>query len=333
MEPNMALRDVPAHARRAERMGYTGLAVPEAVHDGFLVAALALEHTRTLKVATSVVLAFPRSPMTVAYAAWDLQSLSGGRLELGLGSQVKGNMEGRFSVAWKPPVPRMREYLASLRAIWDCWQNGAELHFEGEYYRFDRMQPFFNPGPVAHPEIPLFLGGVSRVMTQLAGEATAGIMTHPTNTNPRYLRELTAPNLEIGARRAGRTRAEVEVLASSFLATGPTREAVEAERERIREYLSFLYSTPQYWPSLELHGWGDVGRHLRRLTREGRWDEMKGAITDEMLNQLVPLGSYGEIADVLREWYGDLVTGIAFRMPEDPSYDAQAAAVVEALRG
>jgi len=328
----MALRDVPAHARRAERMGYTGLAVPEALHDGFLVAALALEHTRTLKVATSVVLAFPRSPMTVAYAAWDLQSLSGGRLELGLGSQVKGNMEGRFSVPWKPPVPRMREYLASLRAIWDCWQNGTDLHFEGEYYRFDRMQPFFNPGPVAHPEIPLFLGGVNRVMTQLAGEAATGIMTHPTNTNPRYLRELTAPNLEIGARRAGRSRGEIEVLASAFLATGPTREVVDTERERIREYLSFLYSTPQYWPSLELHGWGDVGRHLRQLTREGRWEEMKGAITDEMLDQLVPLGTYGEIADVLCEWYGGLVTGIAFRMPEDPSYDAHAAAVIETLR-
>ncbi len=328
----MALRDVPAHARRAELMGYTGLAVPEAVHDGFLVAALALEHTRTLKVATSVLLAFPRSPMTVAYAAWDLQSLSGGRLELGLGSQVKGNMEGRFSVAWKPPVPRMREYLASLRAIWDCWQNGTDLHFEGEHYRFDRMQPFFNPGPIAHPEIPLFLGGVNRVMTQLAGEAAEGIMTHPTNTNPRYLRELTAPNLEIGARRAGRSRAELEVLASAFLATGPTGEIVRAERERIREYLSFLYSTPQYWPSLELHGWGDVGRHLRQLTREGRWQEMKGAITDEMLNQLVPLGTYGEIAGVLRAWYGDLVTGISFPMPEDSGCDAQAAAVIEALR-
>jgi probable F420-dependent oxidoreductase len=270
--------------------------------------------------------------MTVAYAAWDLQSLSGGRLELGLGSQVKGNMEGRFSVAWKPPVPRMREYLASLRAIWDCWQNGAALQFEGEYYRFDRMQPFFNPGPIAHPGIPLFLGGVNRVMTQLAGETAAGIMTHPTNTSPRYLRELTVPNLEIGARRAGRTRAEVEVLASSFLATGPTREVVDTERERVREYLTFLYSTPQYWPSLELHGWGDVGRHLHRLTREGRWQEMKGAITDEMLNQLVPLGTYGEIADVLRAWYGDLVSGISFPMPEDPGCDAQAAAVIQALR-
>jgi probable F420-dependent oxidoreductase len=332
MEPNMALRDVPAHARRAEQMGYTGLAVPEAVHDGFLVATLALEHTRTLKVATSVVLAFPRSPMTVAYAAWDLQSLSGGRLELGLGSQVKGNMEGRFSVAWKPPVPRMREYLASLRAIWDCWQNGAALQFEGEYYRFNRMQPFFNPGPVAHPGIPLFLGGVNRIMTQLAGEAAAGIMTHPTNTSPRYLREITVPNLEVGARRAGRTHAEVEVLASSFLATGPTREVVDAERERIREYLTFLYSTPQYWPSLDLHGWGEVGRHLHQLTREGRWGEMKGAITDEMLSQLVPMGTYGEIADVLRAWYGDLVTGISFPMPEDPGCDAQAAAVIEALR-
>jgi probable F420-dependent oxidoreductase len=328
----MPLREIPAHAQRAERMGYHGLTVPEALHDGLLSALLALEHTRSLKVATSIVLAFPRSPMTVAYAAWDLQSLSGGRLELGLGTQVKGNMEGRYSVEWKSPIPRMRDYVASLRAIWDCWQNGTPLQFEGEHYRFTRMQPFFNPGPIDHPGIPIFLGGVNPRITQLAGEVADGIMTHPSNANPRYLRELTTPNIETGAKRAGRSPKDVEIMAGGFVATGPTSEAVRAERERAREYLTFLYSTPQYWPSLELHDWGDVGRHLHQLTREGRWAEMQGAITDEMLDQLVPTGTYDEIAEILRAWYGGLVSGITFPMPEDPAYDAEATAAITALK-
>ncbi|MEE8476309.1 MAG: TIGR03617 family F420-dependent LLM class oxidoreductase [Myxococcota bacterium] len=332
MEPNLALRDVPSHAQRAERLGYTGLAVPEALHDGFLTSLLALEHTHTLRVATSIALAFPRSPMTTAYAAWDLQSLSGGRFELGLGSQVKGNMERRYSVEWKPPVPRMREYLGALRAIWDCWQNGTQLDFRGEHYRIDRMQPFFNPGPIEHPDIPLYLGGVNAAMTRLAGEAADGIVTHPTNTSPRTLRELTLPNIEIGAKKAGKTRDRVEIIAGGFVATGATAEAVAAERERIREYLGFLYSTPQYWRTLELHGWRDLGERLRGLARAGRWGEMKAAVGDEVLDALVPAGPYDEIADVLKDWYGDLATGLSFRMPEDLGDDDRAAAVIERLR-
>ena len=157
-------------------------------------------------------------------------------------------------------------------------------------------------------------------------------MTHPSNANPRYLVELTTPNIELGAKRAGRSPEDVEIMAGGFVATGPTSEAVRAERERAREYLSFLYSTPQYWPSLELHGWGDVGRHLHQLTREGRWEEMRSAITDEMLDQLVPMGRYDEIAEILREWYGELVSMLTFPMPEDPAYDAEAAAAIAALR-
>jgi len=332
MDARMPLRDVPAHAQRAERMGYSGLTVPEALHDGFFAALLALEHTRNLRVATSILLAFPRSPMTVAYAAWDLQALSGGRLELGLGTQVRANMEGRYSVEWKPPIPRMREYTAALRVIWDAWQNGSPLQFEGEHYHFTRMQPFFNPGPIEHPAVPIFLGGVNRLMTRLAGETADGLITHPTNTSPRYLRELTVPNIETGAKRADRSPTEVVVLVGGFVATGPTLAAVQAGRERIREYLTFLYSTPQYWPSLELYGWGEVGRRLHQLTRESRWDEMKNVISDGMLDQLVPAGRYEEIGQVLCEWYGGCASSITFPMPDDPKHDAEAASVIQTLQ-
>lgn len=331
MDQAMALRDVPAHAQRAERLGYSGLTVPEAVHDGMLTALLALEHTQELTVATSVVLAFPRSPTVLAYAAWDLQSLSGGRFELGLGTQVKGNIEGRYGVKWSPPIPRMREYMGALRAIWDCWQNGTSLDFEGEIYRLTRMQPFFDPGPIEHPGIPVFLGGINPAITRLAGETASGIMTHPTNSNPRYLRQVTRPALAEGARRSGRPADAPEILAGGFVATGPDKNSADRERERIREYLSFLYSTPQYWPTLDLYEWGEVGRRLHQLSREGRWQEMRGAISDEMLDRLVPSGTYAEISDILRDWYGSLATRLTFPMPTDPADDPQAREVILAL--
>lgn len=330
--PRMPLREVPAYAQRVERLGFSGLLVPEAIHDPFLMAALALEHTRTLTVATSVVLAFPRSPMIVAYAAWDLQSLSAGRFALGLGSQVKANVVDRFSVDWKPPVARMLDYIGALRAIWTSWQCGGKLEFVAEHYRFTRMQPFFNPGPIEHPDIPIFVGGVNRRMMQLAGAAADGLMTHPTNTNPRYLREAVLPQIRAGAARRARPRADVAVIASTFVATGATPEMVQNERARLRQYLSFLYSTPHYWPTLDLFGWRDRGKRLHQLSREGQWDAMLSVITDEMLDELVPAGTYSEIGPVLRAWYGNLVTGITLRLPDDSACDPELARLIHSLR-
>ena len=123
MSERLPLSGVADHARRVEAMGYDGLLVPEAVHDGFLASMAALTATQRLTITTSVLVVFPRSPMIVAHAAWDLQALSGGRFELGLGTQVRGNIVRRFSTPWTSPVPRMREYVESLKAIFESFQN------------------------------------------------------------------------------------------------------------------------------------------------------------------------------------------------------------------
>jgi probable F420-dependent oxidoreductase len=330
-DPRMPLGDVPQYARRAEKIGFAGLLVPEAVHDGFLTAALALEHTSRLTVATSVALAFPRSPTVTAYAAWDLQSLSGGRFRLGLGSQVKGNIVGRFGVPWTAPVKRMRDYVGALRAVWSCWQNGTPLAYESESYHLDRMQPFFNPGPIEHPDIPIYLGAVNPRMVRLAGEIAAGLMTHPTNTSPRYLREKIMPQLDAGAKTAKRERNGIDVIASTFIATGVAQEDVARERQRIRTFLGFLYSTPQYRATLDLYGWTELGVRLHELSRAGDWDQMAAAISDEMFDTLVPSGTYDEIVAILRERYEGVLGGITLRMPDDPADDRRLATVIAAL--
>jgi probable F420-dependent oxidoreductase len=333
MDQRMPLSKVAAHARRAEALGYDGLAVPEAVHDGIAAATAALQATSRLHVATSVLVAFPRSPMIAALAAWDLQEASGGRFGLGLGSQVRGNIVGRYGTPWTAPVPRMREYVQAIRAIWDCWQNGTELRFEGEHYQLTRMQPFFRPDPLEQPAIPVYLGGVGPAMTALAGEVADGLMTHPTNTAPRYLREVIRPRLARGAARVGRDGAAASVMVGPLTATGVDREVVKREREGVRQLLTFLYSTPSYWPSLELYGWKQRGERLHALTREGRWGDMGGVVDDAMLDTFAPAGTYAEIADVLREWYADLTDWITFPMPDDPSRDPDAAKVIRTLQG
>ncbi len=328
----MAPSQVTAHAQRAEALGYDGLAVPDSVHDGLTAAALALQATSRLEVATSVLVAFPRSPMTLAVAAWDLQELSGGRFALGLGSQVRGNIVGRYSTPWSAPVPRMREYVQALQAIFHCWQEGGELAFEGESYRFTRMQPFFRPDPLASRPPAIHLGAVGPAMTALAGEVADGMMTHPTTTAPRYLQEVVRPRLAKGAARADRKATDLALMLCPLIVTGPRAQEVSRERERVRQLLTFLYSTPSYWPSLELFGWKERGERLHELTRSGAWGEMAGIVDDAMLDTLAPSGCYAEITDVLSDWYGDLSDWITFPMPADPADDSDAARVIARLR-
>ena len=332
MDQRLPLSRVAAHARRAEALGYDGLNVPDSVHDGLLVALMALQASERLRVATSVLIAFPRSPMTVAIAAWDLQELSGGRFELGLGSQVRGNIVGRYSTPWSPPVPRMREYIQSLRAIFDCWKSGTKLCFEGEHYQFTRMQPFFKPDPIEHPDVPIYAGGIGPGMVAMVGEVADGLMAHPTNTAPRYLREVILPRLALGAGRVAREPSSVELMIGPLIVTGPDAETLAREREKTRQMLTFLYSTPSYWPSLEIFGWQDRGEKLHQLTREGRWGDMEGIIDDEMLSTFAPTGSYDEIVDVLNDCYADISSWITFPMPEDPAHDSLLAKVIERLR-
>ena len=330
---NMNPGEIAAHAQRAEAMGYDGLNVPDALHDGFLLSAMALNATERLKVGTGVLVAFPRSPMIVAIAAWDLQRMSGGRFELGLGTQVKGNIEKRYSTPWTAPVPRMREYIGSLRAIFDSFQNGAPLKFVGDHYQFTKLQPFFNPGPIDHPELPIFMGAVGPLMTALAGEVSDGMITHPTNTPPRYIREVALPRLQKGADKAGHSLEKVKLILGALIATAKDEKGLAAAREKQRGLLGFLYSTPSYWPSLELFGWQDRGEQLLQMTREGNWQGMSKIIDDEMLDLFVPSATYGEIADLMRERYEGLSTMINFPLPESPADDAEAAKAIAALQG
>jgi probable F420-dependent oxidoreductase len=226
----------------------------------------------------------------------------------------------------------MREYVESLRAIFDCFQNGAPLRYEGEIYRFTRMQPFFHPGPLEVPPPPIWLGAIGPKMTELVGRVADGIMTHPTNASPRFLREVTLPTMAKGAERAGREAKELELLAGPMVITGATEEELAAQRAYVREMLTFLYSTPAYWPSLDLYGWREVGERLHALTREQRWDDLRGAIDDEMLAVLAPEAPYDEIAARLRRDYGGLATRINFPVPPDPARDADAARAIAALR-
>ena len=326
------LAEIPAMAARAEAMGFDGVMAPDVMSDGFLVAQAAIGATRRMRVATSALVCFPRSPMTTAVAAWNLQALSGGRFHLGLGPLVRGNIVGKYSTPWTPPAPRMREYVQSLHALFDCWQNGTRLDYRGEHYQFTRMQDFVKPPPIEHPQIPIHMAGIGPHMTALAGEVADALVAHPTNTSPRYLRELARPRMAVGAARTGRDAAQSRLIANPMLATGRDHAAARAQRERQREMMAMLLSTPPYWPTLDLYGWRDIGEELNALVREDRWGEMTARLSEEMVELLLPCAPYGELAALLADCYGGLAEGLLLAMPDDPEDDAALARVITEVR-
>lgn len=324
---------VAEFARRAEAAGYDGLHVSETVHDPFLLALLALQATERIVVRTSVALAFVRSPLLTAYTAWDLSKMSGGRFHLGLGTQIRQNIEERYAMAWSAPAARMRDYVGVVRAAFETFRTGELVAYEGDRYRFTRMQPYFNPGPdqdTVPP--PIYLGGVGRRMLAVAGEVADGLITHPTNSDPRFLVDECVPALAEGAAAAGRTLDGFDLVAGLQVITGATAADVDAERERRRRLFAFLYSTPAYRAALERHGFPELQEQLAALVRRGDWDRLRYIVTDDVLDEIVPTARYDTLADVIRRRLGQVARSVTLALPEDPAHDRSTAAVVAELQ-
>lgn len=326
--PNDDLRVVPAVARELEDAGYDGVISLENRHDPFLPLALGATATDSLLLRTGVAIAFPRSPMVVANTAWDLQALSGGRFELGLGTQVRAHNERRFSVPWSAPVPRLREYVHALRHIFGCWSEGTALAFEGDHYTFTLMTPNFTPEPLDVVPPPISLGAVGPAMLRLAGEVADGVQLHGFCTRD-YLQGHVLPELAAGAARTSRSPESVEVSCGAFVCTGPDDASVAEAMDAARVRIGFYGSTRAYWPVFELHGREELGQELNHLSRTGGWDEMAARIDDDTVRLFAAVGRYDELTDVLDRRFGGIVHTIAIaplpgvdnRLPPDLIHD------------
>ena len=305
------LLQIGGQAAAAEQEGYDGVWVAEVATDPFLALAVAAEHTSRVTLGTSIAVAFARNPMTLATVAHDLQRASGGRFVLGLGSQIQAHIEKRFSMPWSAPAARMQELIKAIRAIWACWNDGAELNFRGAYYQHTLMTPFFDPGVNPHGAPPIYLAAVGPRMTAVAGAVADGLFIHPFTTR-RYLDEVTMPALESALDDAGRSRAELTTCLPAFFVTGRDDAELDAATVRTRQQIAFYASTPAYRPVLELHGWEALQPQLNTLSKQGKWEEMAAAIDEDVLHTFAVVGSPDEVAVGLQQRYGGIVDRLGF---------------------
>jgi probable F420-dependent oxidoreductase len=236
---------------------------------------------------------------------------------LGLGTQVKAHNERRFSLKWEPPGPRLREVIRALRAIWDAWQHGTPLNFRGQSYRFDLMTPFFNPGPIDHPRIPVYIAAVNPYMARMAGEICDGLHVHSFHS-PKYLREVMHPAVAEGLRVSGRTRKDFTFRASTMVVLGDTEEELERNRQVVKQQIAFYASTRTYQAVLAVHGLDHLVPRLHAKSLEGDWKGMADLISDEMVETYAVTGTYEDIGRKIRERYTGLLDRTAFYQPYTP---------------
>ena len=305
---------IAADARRLERMGFDGAWTFEAKHDPFLPLALAATATERLQLGTNITVAFGRSPFSVAQMAWDLQRGSGGRFHLGLGTQVRAHVERRYSMPFDHPAARLTDYVRCLRAVWDTFQNDTRPRYEGPFYQFKLINQFFNAGPIAHPDIPVYVAGVNPRMCRVAGEVADGLHVHPMHS-VGYLQDVVRPALEDGAKRSGRDAAALELYAPVMVVTGATQAEMDEAAAKARQQIAFYGSTPSYRVMLDYHGYGALGDDLNKLMRQGHFDEMGRRVPDDLLEAVAMVAPPGELAAKLRQRYEGVLHRLSIYAP------------------
>ena len=323
------LKEIPETARNVEAAGYDGVRSAETSHDPFFPLLLAAEHTQKLELATSITVAFARSPMNLANIGHDLNAYSQGRFTMGLGSQIKPHITKRFSMQWGSPAEQMRELIMAMRAIWANWYEGEPLQFVGKYYRHTLMTPMFTPQNTQFGAPKVTLAAVGPRMTEVAGEVADGMIIHPFSTLP-FINSVTMPAIERGLAKAGRKREDFELSYSCFVITGRDEAEFAASKKAAQERIAFYGSTPAYKGVLDSIGCGELQPELNTLSKQGRWKEMGNLITDDMLNEFGVMGEPKEIAPQMLARYGSFVDRTSASFSVDDETERQA--IIQELR-
>jgi len=311
------LSEMPAYARAAEALGFDGFWLAETQTDPFLGLTLAAEHTQKIDLGTGIAVAFPRSPTVTAMMAWNIAKMANGRFHLGLGSQVKAHNVLRYGMKWEKPIKKMRETIQAIRAVWHCWQTGAPLDYVGEFFKLQLMTPFFNPGPIANPDIPIYISAVNEQMLRLAGEECDGVLLHALHTVP-YIKEFALPHIETGLAKRGLKRADFDV--TTAVVAIPTDDPIYAAwaKSHAQQQIAFYLSTPAYRIVSEIHGWQNTAKELSQMARNNQWADMPALINDDILDSIVVTGSWANLPAIVYKKYGNLLDRVSYYLPFVP---------------
>ena len=321
-KPDLTWSTLRDQVRDADQLGYDTVIAVETQQNPYLMLAIAAQEPSKVELGTGIALCFTKSPVDTAYTAWDLQRMSGGRLVLGIGSQVKGHVMRRFGMPWSKPAQRMKDYVGAMRAVWRTWQTGEPLNFRSEHYNLSLMTPNFSPPPQAHPHIPVLIAAVQERMLEVAGEVCDGVRLHGIVTR-KYLDQIAFPHLKKGFDKSDRPTSEwanFQIGGGGFLCAAKDKDGLAKSVENMKSTIAFYGSTRSYRSSFEIDGWGDTAEELHKLSVQQKWREMSQLVTEEMVHAFAAVGTYDQIASVMKKRFAG-VNRLSFDMPVRNDHD------------
>ena len=274
----------------ADRLGYDTVWIAEAYGwDAFTVLTDIACRTERIKLGTGIVNVFSRSPALIAQSAASLDSISGGRMVLGLGTSGHQVIEGWHGVKFERGIRRLRETMEIVRTV----LRRDRLDYQGEIFRLPMGLKL-----ITHPmrdRIPIYLATLTPSGVALAGEMADGWL--PVFFSPSHFRSRLRPMLEKGASRSGRDLGTLSVCVYQPVVV---TEDIEAGREAVRHHMTLYIGgmgsrEKNYYNQLFCsYGFEAEARRIQDLYLERRREEAAAALTSEMIDLVTIIGPLDE---------------------------------------
>lgn len=303
-------------ARAIEEAGFSGMVFTETSNIPWMAIAASAMATTRLEFLTGITVAFARSPMVSAIAAWELAANSKGRFRLGLGSQVKAHIERRYGVAFDPPGPRLRDYVRAVKACFFSFETGEPLDYQGEFYKLTLLPKEWRPANHPYNDVKIDIAAVNPWMCRMAASVADGIHVHPLHTS-HYLRERLMPAVEESTSNHGRKVSDISITIPVFVVPGDSPDERSQLLEKARSQIAFYGSTRNYSFQFDDLGFEGTSAKLNEKLKSGDTKAMSEIITDEILSHFAVIGPWSEIPQMLHDRYAGIATRIVMYLAED----------------
>jgi probable F420-dependent oxidoreductase len=304
----------PEFARLADEAGFYSLWDYEFYRNPFITHAVCAGVTRSIKLGTGIAAACGRAPNEMANAAADVDELSNGRTILGLSTGGEGWADCYNGADVDRPLSRMREYIDIVRSVWQHHTTGEPFEFDGRFYKA-KSPPFNTFGvrqQLARPKIPIYLAGLKSKMLQLAGEIADGALGYI--WTPKYIKEYVLPNVALGAQKAGRNPADVDVASLVLCSVNADRKVAQ----RIARINVGMYvATPGGETVAEFMGLQDERNALLKALMSDGIDALERTTSDALVRHFSICGTADDAREQLAEYQG-LLPHIILHTPYVP---------------
>jgi len=270
--------------RRADELGYDSAYVTHiAGRDSLTVLMAYAAATDRIRLGTGVLPMYSRTPVATAQQAATIDEFSGGRMVLGIGVSHQVTVESWYGSRIERPVAEMREYVGTLRAMFEGRDIPPGKRFPTKF-RFMGLEP--------RAELPIYIAGLSPNMLRLAGEVADGVMLWL--CNPAYIRDVVVPEVAAGRERAGKGMEGFDIVAAVPAAV--TKDQAGAF-ETMRGDLITYWSLPFYRAMIARCGHDADIAAFDAGMKAGDLDKAEEGISDRFLDALTAIGSPAEVRE------------------------------------